>query len=83
MEFGAVALVLVEAIFGKLRAEVTHDSVAGDLGNYASRGDAQTVAIAVDDRGLREWKWKNGKPVDQDVLGRKRKRGKRDAHRLM
>ena len=68
MELGAVALVLAEAIFGKLRAEVTHDSVAGDLGNYASRGDAQTVAIAVNDRSLRKRKGKYWKPVDEYVL---------------
>src|SRR5580700_8991880 len=83
MELGAVALVLAETIFGKLCAKVTHDSVARDLGNYASRGDAQTVAIAVDDCSLRKRKWKHWKPVDQDVLRRNRKRCKSYPHRFM
>ena len=64
MELGAVALVLVETILGKLRAEVTHDSVTGNFGHHARGGNRQTVAIAVDDRRLRKWKWKNRQTVD-------------------
>ncbi len=74
MQFGAVALVLVKTIFGKLRTEVTHDSVAGDFRDHARGRDRQTVAIAVDDRGLREGKRKNGKTVDQDMFRRNRER---------
>ena len=59
MEFGAVALVLAETIFGKLRAEVTHHPITSDFSDHARRGDSQTVAIAVDDRGLRERKRKH------------------------
>jgi len=40
MQFGGVALVLVEAIFGKLRAKVTHYPVARDLGDDARGSDA-------------------------------------------
>ena len=71
MKFGAVALVLVETIFGKLGAEVTHDSVARHLGDHARGRDGQTVAIAVNDCGLRKWEWKNGKAIDQNVIWRK------------
>src|SRR5438552_12670686 len=52
MQFGAVALVLVETILRKLRAKVTHHSVARDFGDNAGSRDTQAVAIAVDDRGL-------------------------------
>jgi len=83
MQLGAIALVLFETILGKFPAEVTHDPVARDLRNHAGSRDGQAVAIAVDDRGLRKWKWKNGKTVDQHVLGRNGKRGERDSHRFM
>ena len=83
MKFGAVALVLVETIFGKLGAEVTHDPVPRDFRNHARSGDGQTVAVAIDDGSLRKWKWKNWEPVDQDMLGRICERTKRDSHRFM
>ena len=83
MQFGAIALVLVETIFGKLRAEVTHDSVARDFGDHARGRDRQTIAITIDDGGLRKWKRKNGKTVDQHVLRRNCECGERDAHRFV
>jgi len=83
MKLGAVTLVLVEAIFGKLSAEVTHDPVARDFCNHAGGGDGQTEAIAIDDGSLREWKRKNRKPVDQHVLRRHCQLTERDSHRLM
>ena len=83
MKFGAVTLVLAEAIFRKLGAEVTHHPVARDLGDDAGGGNAQTVAIAVDDGRLWKWEWKNRKAVDQDVLWRHRERRESNAHRLM
>jgi len=83
MKFGAVALVLVETIFGELRAEVTHDSVARHLGDYARGRDGQAVAIAVNDCGLRKWKWKNRQAIDQNVVRWKRERTKRDSHRFV
>ena len=83
MKFGAVALVLVETIFGKLRAEVTHDSIARHFRDHARGRDGQTVAIAVDDRSLREWKWKNREPVDQNVFRRTGERAESDSHRFV
>jgi len=83
MQFGAVTFVLVETIFGKLGAEVTHDSVPRHFRDYARGRDRQTIAIAVNDRSLREWKRENWKPVDQNVLRRQRKRGQRNAHCFM
>ena len=64
MKFGAVALVLFETIFGKLRAEVTHHSITRHFRDHARGRDGQAVAIAVDDGGLRKWKWKNRETVD-------------------
>ena len=80
MQFGAVALVLAEAIFGKLRAEVTHHSVARHLRNHARCRDGQAVAIAVDDCRLWKRKRKNGETVNKNVRGRNRERRQRDPH---
>ena len=54
MKFGAVALVLAETILGETRAKLAHHGVARDFGDHARGGDAEAVAIAIDDRGLRE-----------------------------
>ena len=83
MQFGAVALVLVETIFRKLCAEVTHDPIARDFRDHARGGDGQTVTIAVNDCGLRKGEWKNRQPVDEHVLWRNCERSERDAHCLM
>lgn len=83
MKLGAVALVLAETIFGKLGAEVTHDSVAGDFRDHTRCRNRQAIAIAVDDGGLRKWKRKNWETVDQHVFGREAERPQRDPHRFM
>jgi len=80
MQFGAVALVLAETIFGKLRAEVTHHSVPGDFGDHARGRDRKAVTIALDDRRLRKWKWKNRQPIDQNVFWRNAERPERYSH---
>ena len=64
VQFGAVALVLAEAILGKLRAKVTHHPIARDLGDHARGRNTETVAIAIDDGGLGKRKRKNWKTVD-------------------
>src|SRR5206468_2751835 len=83
VQFGAVALVLVEAILGKLGAKVTHHPVARDLSDDARRRDAQTVTIAIDDGRVWKRKRKNWKTVDQHVVGRDCEGDESDAHRLM
>jgi hypothetical protein len=60
MQFGAVTFVLAEAILRKLRAKLTHNPIARDLGDDARGRDRLAVAIAVDYRGLRQRKWNNG-----------------------
>ena len=83
MQLRAVAFVLAEAIFGKTRAEVAHNRVARDFRDYARRRDAETEAIAVDDRRLRERKRKNGETVDEHVIGPQPQRFDGGAHRLV
>ena len=83
MQLGAVAFVLAETILGETRAEVTHHHVARHFCDHAGGGDRQAVTIAVDDRGLREWKGKNRQSVDENVIGRRKERGDGDAHRLV
>ena len=72
MQLGAVALVLAETILRKARAKFAHQSVARDLRDHARRRDAQAQAIAIDDRSLRQWKWKDRQAIDQDMIGRNR-----------
>ena len=69
MQFRAVAFVLAEAIFGKARAEVAHNRVPRDFGNYTGRGNCQAEAIAIDNCGLRKRKGENGKAIDKHMLG--------------
>jgi hypothetical protein len=69
MQFGSVTFVLAERILRKLRAKVTHHSIARDLGDDAGGSDAQADAITIDD--CRLWKRKRdyGQTVDQDMIG--------------
>lgn len=83
VQFRAVAFVLAEAIFGKARAEIAHDRVARDLGNDAGRGNGKAEAIAVDDGGLGQGERKNGKPIDEHVIGPEAERFDGRAHRLV
>ena len=64
MQFGSVTFVLIEAILRKESAKVTHHPVARDLGDHAGGRNTETVAIAIDDRGLGKRKRKNWKTVD-------------------
>ena len=83
MQFGSVSLVLTEAILRETRAKFPHQRVARHLRDHTRRRDAQTEAIAINDRCLRKGKWKNWQPIDQDVLRRNRQADDRDSHRLV
>src|SRR5688572_5023189 len=83
MQLGAVALVLAETILRKTGAEVPHNRVARHLRDHARGRDAQAVAIAIDDRRLRQRERKNGEPIDEDMLRLPRQSFQRGAHRLM
>jgi hypothetical protein len=80
MQFGAVTFVPAETILRKLRAELTHNPIARDLGDDARSRDRFAVTIAVDHRGLRQRKRNDGQAVDQDVFRRGDERGDRVAH---
>jgi hypothetical protein len=83
VKFRPVALVLAEAILREPRAEVAHNRVARDLRDHARRRDGEAVAIAVDNRSLRQGKGKNRQPIDQDVLRLAGQAGDRDPHRFV
>jgi ABC-type phosphate transport system auxiliary subunit len=83
MQFCSVTFVLAEAILRKLRAKVTHDPVACDLGDHTCRSDAQTDAIAIDNCRLRKWKRNDRQTVNQNVLRRLEQRFNRQAHRAV
>ena len=70
MQFGAVTFMLAETILGKLRAKVTHHSIARDFRDHAGGSDTQTDAIAINDCCLWKWKWNDRQTVDQNVVGR-------------
>jgi hypothetical protein len=60
---------LAERILGKLRAKVTHHSIAANFGDHAGGSDTQADAIAIDYRRLRKWKWDHRQAVDQNMIG--------------
>ena len=64
MQVCSVTFVLAETILRKLRAKVTHDPVARDLGDHACRGDTQADAIAIDNCGLGQWEWNHRQTID-------------------
>ena len=83
VQFRAVAFVLAEAIFRETRAEVAHNRVPRDFRDHARGGDAEAVAIPVDDRGLREREGEHGEAIDEDVLRLKGEGGDGRAHCLV
>ena len=80
MQVGGIAFVLAETIFGKTGAEVTHHHVAGHLCDHAGGGDAQAVAVPLDNRGLGKRKRENRQTVDQDMIRWTDQRCERGAH---
>jgi len=80
MQFGSVTFMLAEIILRKLRAKVTHHSIACDLGDHAGGSDAQADAIPVNDCTLRKWKRNNGQAVDQNMMGLFNQRSDCEAH---
>ncbi len=64
MQFCSIAFVLAEAILRELRAKVTHDPVACDLGEDAGSGDAQADAVTIDNRRLWKRKRNHGQTID-------------------
>jgi len=83
VEFGAVTLVLAEAIFRETRAEVAHNRIPRHLRDHARGRDAQAVAIAIDDGRLRQRKRKHRQAIDQDMVWLNGERGQRGAHRFV
>lgn len=83
VQFRAVAFVLAETIFRKTGAEVAHNRIASDFRDHRGRRDAEAVAIAIDDCGLRERKGKDRQAVDENVLRLKSEGGDGRAHRLV
>jgi hypothetical protein len=83
MQFGSVAFVLVEAILRELGAKVTHHPIARYLGDHARCSDAQTDAVAVNNRGLRKRKRNDWQSIDQNMIGRVDQRCDCQAHRSM
>jgi len=83
VEFGAVTFVLAEAIFRETRAEVAHNRIARHLRDHTRRRNRETVAIAIDDRGLWQREGEYREPVDQDVFGLSREGGNGCPHRFV
>src|SRR5260370_4865228 len=83
MDLSAVTFMLAETIFRKTGTEVTHHAVAGDFGDHAGGGNAETETIPLDNGGLRKWKRNDGQAIDQNVIGRNGKRGNGHAHRVV
>jgi hypothetical protein len=83
VQFRAVAFVLAEAILRETGAEVAHNCVPRDLRDDTRGRDAEAVAIAINDRRLRQRKGKNREAIDEDVLRLRRQSLESGAHRLV
>jgi hypothetical protein len=83
VEFGAVTFVLAETILGEPRTEVAHNRIARHLRDHARGRDREAVAIAVNDRRLRQRKGKHRQAIDEDVFGSKGESVEGRAHRLV
>src|SRR3984893_18396468 len=78
----AVALVLREAVAGKASFVLAHYSVARHLGENRGGCDAEALAVAAHDRGLRMLQARDPASVDQYVAGRASQAGQRAQARL-
>jgi len=83
VQLGSVTFVLVEAILRELGAKVTHHSVARYLGDHAGGSNAQTDAVAVNNRSLRKRKRNDGQSINQDMIRRIGQGRDCQAHRSM
>ena len=81
VQLGAVSFVLAETVFREASAEFAHHHVTRDLRDHARRGDAEAVAVAVDDGGLREREGEHRQSVDQRVVRLRGESGDCFAHR--
>jgi hypothetical protein len=70
-------------VTGMPRMQLDHDAIAGHLRDHTGRGDAETQAVASDERGLRVRKGPHRKAIDQDMIRRQRQRGHGAPHGLM
>jgi hypothetical protein len=64
-----VAFMLGKSILGIEAIDFQHDAVALDLGNNAGCRNAEADAVTADQRGLRAWKTRDGKAIDEGVGG--------------
>lgn len=83
VQLRAVPFVLAKTILGKAGAKVAHNRVPGHFGDHARCGNAEAIAIAVDDRGLGKGEWEYREAVDEDMLGLKGETGEGEPHRLV
>jgi len=83
VEFGAVTFVLAEAILRETRTEVAHNRIARHFRDHARGRDREAVAIAVDDRRLREREGEHREAVDENVFRLNGESGYGDPHRLV
>ena len=78
----AVALVLREAVAGKPRVVLAHHPVARHLGDDRGGRDAEALAVAADDRGLRMLEARNPRPSTSTWPGARPSAGQRAQARL-
>src|ERR1051325_2731949 len=64
VEFGAVTFVLAGAVLRETGAAVAHNRIARHFGDHTRSRDGEAVAIAVDDRRLRQGEGEYREAVD-------------------
>ena len=83
MHGGAIAFVFGKIIFGPSGVVFAHEAIAGDFGEDACGGDAETFLVAFDDRCLGDGERGDAKAIDERVRGRRRKLGESSIHRAV
>ena len=79
----SIALMLRKTVIGVKRVPLDHQAIPRDLRNHARGRDAVTQSVATHERGLRNGKGVDGKPIDQHVLHHDPQRSHGAPHRLM
>lgn len=80
---GAVAFVFGEGVLGPVGIVFAHEAVAGDLGEDAGGGDAETFGVAFDDCRLGSGERGDAKAIHERVRGGRGKLGEGGVHRAV
>ena len=83
VEFGAVPFVLAKFVTGVTYIHLYHDPVPGNFSNDTRGRNTEAFRIALDQRGLGNWKGIYGEAINEDIVRRFEQSSCRPAHRFV